>query len=277
VEGRLGLVERSFNTNYSIPRERPGYEWLNFNAGVRQQVVDSFDTVTTSIGLNESKYRPFGIREFRYVDFKRDDFDVASQSGTTALLIPGVRWSLRRTDDPVNVSRGFDVSLDLRAASRDVLSDVSLFRAQFDAAGVRALPLGFRFLGRASLGGLISDDFLALPPAQRFFAGGDASVRGYAFQSLGPVNDTGSVVGGSLLGVASAELERFLTRKWGVAAFVDAGNAFAGAGSTTSLAIGIGLGVRWRSPIGPVKVDFAHPLEDGEEDLRLHVRIGPDF
>lgn len=278
VEGRVGLVERSFNTHYRMPRARPAHEWLNFNAGVRQMVVDAFDTVTMTIGLNETKLRPFGIREFRYLAFKRDDFEVASRAGLATLFIPGVRWSLRRTDSPVNVSRGYELALDLRGASREMLSDVSLFRAQLDAVGVRTLPLGFRFLGRTSLGALVTDDFLGLPPPQRFFTGGDESIRGHAFQSLGPTDPTGAVVGGAFLGVVSAELQRDLTRDWGLAGFVDAGNAFEGTEFTdTRLAIGIGLGLRWRSPIGPVKVDLAHPLAVGPGDLRLHVRVGPDF
>jgi translocation and assembly module TamA len=124
----------------------------------------------------------------------------------------------------------------------------------------------------------MTDDFLALPPPQRFFTGGDESIRGHAFQSLGPRGPGGAVVGGSFLGVVSAELQRDLTRDWGLAGFVDAGNAFEGTRLTaTRLAVGVGLGLRWRSPIGPVKVDLAHPLAIGPEDLRLHLRVGPDF
>ena len=130
---------------------------------------------------------------------------------------------------------------------------------------------------RGRLGALWAGEFDQLPPSERFFAGGDSSIRGYDIDSLGPVDASGQVIGGNKLGVISAEVDYYFTERWGFAVFVDSGNAFGGDGSSTGLQTGVGAGVRWRSPIGPIRVDIAHPLDDPSNNFRLHLRIGPDL
>ena len=117
--------------------------------------------------------------------------------------------------------------------------------------------------------------FEELPASVRFFAGGDNSIRGYAYQSLGPKDDQGDVVGGRNLLVGSVELERRLLDKWGVALFADSGNAFDRA--HVDPRTGIGIGIRWRSPVGPVRLDIAHPLNDSKDTFRIHFSMGPEL
>ena len=102
-------------------------------------------------------------------------------------------------------------------------------------------------------------------------------MRGYDIDSLWPVDADNEVIGGSYLTVFSAEVEHYFTESWGFAAFVDSGNAFGGEGSSTGFQTGIGVGLRWRTPVGPIRVDIAHPLDDASNDFRLHLRIGPEF
>ena len=110
----------------------------------------------------------------------------------------------------------------------------------------------------------------------RFFAGGDRSVRGYGYQTIGPLNSDGRVIGGKSLLVASTEVEHYFTRNWGMAAFVDAGNAFSGVDYQPK--IGAGLGVRWRSPVGMIRVDLGTPIHNSQaHGIELHLVIGPDL
>ena len=102
-------------------------------------------------------------------------------------------------------------------------------------------------------------------------------MRGYDYESLGPTDDQGNVIGGSHMLVGSVELDQRVWRNWSVAAFVDSGNAF---DSFTNLHLktGIGAGIRWYSPLGPVRVDIAFPQDkDAPDDWRLHVTLGPDL
>ena len=130
------------------------------------------------------------------------------------------------------------------------------------------------------------DDFHALPPPLRFFAGGDQTIRGYSYQSLGPkvnrcgfdADDPGRcadfVIGGKHLAVLSAEFERDIRPQWSIAGFVDSGNAFTDT-SRFRAATGVGIGVRWRSPVGLVRVDLGHGLDEGAKTISLHLVIGP--
>ena len=133
-----------------------------------------------------------------------------------------------------------------------------------------------RLILRGSAGATWTNDFSELPPQLRFFAGGDRSVRGYGYQSIGPKNAYGRVIGGKNLLVGSTEVEHYFTKKWGMAAFVDAGNAFDGTDYRPK--IGAGLGVRWLSPVGMIRVDLGVPVHNPDDHgVELHVVIGPDL
>jgi translocation and assembly module TamA len=140
-----------------------------------------------------------------------------------------------------------------------------------------AFPLGEanRLLARADLGFTLKEDFEELPASVRYFAGGDNSVRGYGFETLGPTNEEGDVIGGSYLATFSVEFDRLISKKWSVAAFVDTGNAFDSL--DFDFKTGVGLGLRWYSPLGPIRLDVAHPLDDPDRDYRLHITLGPDL
>ena len=101
-------------------------------------------------------------------------------------------------------------------------------------------------------------------------------MRGHGFQSIGPETSYGRVLGGTNLLVASAEVEHYFTRNWGIATFLDAGNAFDGTDYRPKL--GTGLGVRWRSPVGMIRVDLGTPIHDSQRHgVMLHLVIGPDL
>jgi translocation and assembly module TamA len=121
----------------------------------------------------------------------------------------------------------------------------------------------------------VKDELEALPATVRFFTGGDTSVRGYGFETIGPLDDEGEVTGGSNLAVFSVEFDRQVAGNWAVAGFVDTGSAFNG--KDAEFKTGIGIGIRWYSPLGPIRIDVAHPLDDPDRDLRLHITLGTDL
>jgi translocation and assembly module TamA len=122
---------------------------------------------------------------------------------------------------------------------------------------------------------MVVDDFDALPPELRFFAGGDRSIRGFDYQQIGETNAQGDVIGGEYLAAASVEYEHYFWGNWGAAAFVDAGDAFK---SHFDANVGAGLGVRWKSPIGLLRLDVARPVvSDFDHSWRIHLVIGPDI
>jgi translocation and assembly module TamA len=130
-------------------------------------------------------------------------------------------------------------------------------------------------LARIDLGGTVTHQLRDLPPSIRFFSGGDQSVRGFEYRSLGPVDEFGNVIGGRVLAVGSIEFDREIIRRFGIAGFVDVGNAMDR--FEWSLERSVGGGVRWLSPVGLVRLDLAFAVSRDGHPLRFHLTVGPDL
>jgi translocation and assembly module TamA len=276
AELRASLLEQSMSGEYQIPRAHPADEWLSLQLGVKRKNADNFESNESQVGIADTVRRPFGILETRFIHLDHQAFDIGHDNRASTLLIPGMRWTKTTTNDALYPTRGYSASFEVRGGSGAMLSDVNFVRALASVRAVREFAPRWRFLGRIDAGASWDDNFGALPPTERFFAGGDLSVRGYAFEDLGPEDRRGRVIGGRYLGVFSTEIERSVARRWALASFVDGGNAFGGSGRDTGLKLSVGAGLRWRSPLGPARIDLAHPLDD-DVVVRLHVRIGPDL
>lgn len=184
----------------------------------------------------------------------------------------------RRLDSALLPTEGYSLSLQGGAGrSHGNASDSGWFQRAYGRLTVYR-PLGQSWYGQArvELGQVFLPRGVAAPDSQLWRAGGDDSVRGYAYRSLGPVTD-GVVGSGPVLMTGSLELARPFTTSmpslWG-AVFIDAGragNSFGG----LSPALGYGAGIRWRSPVGPLRLDLAWGQE--VRKLRLHFSVGIAF
>ncbi len=139
----------------------------------------------------------------------------------------------------------------------------------------------FVFAVRGRLGAIYGDERDDLPIAKRFFAGGGGSIRGFGYKRAGPIAIDDSPVGGSSVAEINAELRWRINEDFGAVAFVDAGGAFPGSfpKDDVEFFVGAGVGVRYYSPIGPVRLDVATPITGraGEPDLQIYVSIGQAF
>ena len=200
---------------------------------------------------------------------------MADDSGDSNLLIPGASWVRTWGQEFVNVLDGLRFDIGVRGASVNLASDTDFLQIRGGIKFITSLGSRNRLLVRGNFGTTETSDFGQLPSSIRFFAGGSQSVRGYGYEELGPTNDNGEVVGGKHLLTGSIEFEHFFSDNWGAAVFLDAGNAIDNLND--DLEQGAGFGFRWRSPVGPVRIDFANAISTDEQDWRLHVSIGPDL
>ncbi len=276
-ELRLSAPHSSLKTEYTIPLERPSKDSLSFSAQ-----GDRFDTDTRrgerlllnsarSVGLDNHWRRTIGI------DYSYEDFEVGAQDDNALLLVPYVSWSQLRSDGLYYIQRGHRINLRFEGAAEQLLSSTSYLQAHTNNKLIHGLGDGnWRILTRMELGATLAQSLIELPASKRFFAGGDNSIRGFAWEEIGPQDSTGAVIGGRFLAVGSIELERLLTEKWSAAVFADAGNAF-DPDYTTDIEYSVGFGVRWHSPVGPIRVDLASALSKDEPSVRLHIVIGPEL
>jgi translocation and assembly module TamA len=270
---RFSKIKNAFSVQYKIPVKNVETDRLVFSGTAESEDV-SADGNTTRYTLGASLNDLWGPFQRRlYINFQHENFSIGEDDDTVDYLIPGASLSQLRADDALFPRRGYSWSADVRGSAQTLLSETSFVRSE---AAIRlVLPLGerARLVSRGQIGGIAVEDFSKLPLTERFFAGGDQSVRGYAYQRLGPTDDSGEVVGGRYLSVVSAEVDYLFIGNFGAAVFVDAGNA--DDNFPPDLYTGAGIGFRWRSPVGMLRVDFAHPFTDSDDKFRIHISIGP--
>ncbi|HZX33156.1 MAG TPA: autotransporter assembly complex family protein [Rhodocyclaceae bacterium] len=186
-------------------------------------------------------------------------------------LVPDGMWTWRQVDSLIAPRHGFVLQARVGGAAQALLSDQDFVRLY--GRYQQFLPVGRRdvFTFRAELGQTLAKSRQGIPQEYLFRAGGTNSVRGYSYQSLG-VKEGSAVVGGRTLATASAEYTHWLDERWGVAAFVDAGDA-ADSRKGFRPALGYGLGARWKSPAGPVAVDLAYGQRSDRFQLHFSLAI----
>lgn len=273
----LSQRQQTLNATYSIPREKdPLNQRYDIYAVVDREENSGIRTLSSRTGAQWVRnFNRWTTSLFSEYLVERSQYGDAPAS-TRHFWLFGARAGLQRLDDPLFPTRGFVLSTELSTAARPLLSSASLLRGRVLLGGL--YPIGNWILkGRVEAGAIDTNNFDDIPKTLRFFAGGDQSVRGYAYESLGPTDSTGQVIGGQYLLVGSAEIMHPLeTRNWYIAAFVDHGNAFNNV-NDMALKTGAGLGVRWRSPIGAVRIDIAYPFNGTSHTPRLHLGIGAAF
>ena len=174
------------------------------------------------------------------------------------------------------MTRGWRATGKYQFASDALLSDTTLHRVTADLKGIHSLGDSVRGIVRAGGGALGTDDILDIPVSLRFFAGGDQSVRGYDYESIGPRDALGNLVGGLYQAEASIEFDYRFAERWLVAAFADRGAAFNGS-SDAEFVTGVGAGIRWLSPIGPLRLDFAWGVSTDDMPFNVHFYMGPEL
>jgi translocation and assembly module TamA len=213
-----------------------------------------------------------------FAEYQTSKLENPSGVTQSSALSANYHWIWRDVDNVLLPTRG--LTANLQAAVGRSFSDAAA-SGPFGRAYARVTwyqPLGNAWYAtlRGEAGHVQAASGVVLPDTLLFRAGGDESVRGYAYRSLGPkVNDV--LFSGKMLLTGSAEIARPISPNYPAfwwAAFVDAGSA-ADRWSDLSLATGYGLGLRWRSPVGPLRLDVAY----GEQvrALRLHLSVGIAF
>lgn len=276
IESALSEPRQALEATYRIPHTDPLDDVIELTAGLQGREVEDTDSLTATTGIRHA-LKVFDGWSFGYgVSAEFERYTLGSESEKdVAYLLPATSISRTVLEPGVDPLRGYSLWTAIDFSDRVVGAPADLLRWRGSARWLT--PLGgarTTLLTRLELGAIWTDGFNQVPSALRFYAGGDLSIRGYDYESLAPRDANGKLLGGRYLSVGSVEISRRVRESWRVAAFVDAGGAFTE--KHDDFYQSAGLGVRWLSPIGQIRVDLATPLMDrSHSGVKLHISMGP--
>ena len=203
-----------------------------------------------------------------------DDPDTPTAYRYATFAFPALRAEYIDVDDKLFPRRGIGGSLILRGGVEGAGSDATFAQVHARASWFKGMGERNRLIVRGEIGHTFTDALTAMPPSLRFYAGGDRSIRGYEWREVGPRIGDFSIGAKNVL-TGSVEFERYFTESWGGAVFVDSGSAFNG--TEADWHTGVGVGVRWKSPVGPLRFDVARGLDHPDSPFTIGLSIGAEF
>jgi translocation and assembly module TamA len=294
---RLAQIEQKLDGEVSLPQWRGPQQTLKMGADIYNENTDAFNE--TGVGTRFDITRRYGRAVYNTsyrtlgasLDVARvrdatsaggETYGVARDLVTVATL---AALALDRSDDPLNPKRGWRV--EARTEPTVIFGETRTQFLKTQVQGSAYLPIGALantvLAGRLKLGAIVGGTIPGVPASRRFFAGGGGSVRGYAYQAIGPRLDDNTPVGGVSLAEASFEVRQKVTQRWSGVAFVDVGGVGGsnrvGLPSRDDFSAGVGFGVRYDLGFGPIRADIAFPLDkrDGDPAFQLYLSIGQSF
>jgi len=203
-----------------------------------------------------------------FTEYKFEHFESGDQPETTTRLFSmGGRVEGMFIENKPYPKKGWSAHIELRGAPNLIWSDTRYLRLHLKSRRLFPVRDKGRFILRGEIGLANVADFEFYPNSLRFFAGGDQSVRGYDWKSLGPKDKSGQVVGGKNVLSASLEYNYQVHEKWLAAIFLDMGNAYNS--RLDKLYFGAGFGARWLSPVGMIRTDLGWPINEDNKQTKL--------
>ena len=273
---------KSYIAQYRIPAFKWLDGWYGFAVRAYDEQTDYIDTrrleliASRSGQISERWTAVASLHALR----ERWGYDQRDRAGEpiyqySTLTYPQITGHYIGVDDRLFPRAGFSGNVSLRGGVEGAGSDATFSQVQAVVRWYRGTGDDSRLLVRGEFGATYTDDLVAMPPSLRFFAGGDRSIRGYAFREVGPRLGNRFALGAKSVITGSVEYERYLPdSNWGGAVFVDSGSAF---DYDPDFRTGVGVGLRWRSPVGAVRVDIARGLDDPDSGFQLYLNIGTDL
>ena len=278
IETQVSRDEQLVDFSYKLPLAKNALEhYYVFQGGYKRTDLNDTESNTTTFMVSRF-WEPYGgWLKAVHLTFKLDDFTQGEQHGRAVLLYPGVTFSKTRARGGSMPSWGDSQRYTLLWSDDIWGSDVSFVAAEMQHTLIRSYAQRHRFVLRSHLGWVSTKDFENLPPDLRYFAGGDRSLRGYSYESISPRDSSGALTGATKLMTASLEYQYKVFGKWWGAAFVDVGDAVDHI-KDVDLKKGVGLGIRWESPLGPIKFDIARPVGSGApKQWEFYIGLGPEL
>ncbi|SIO93516.1 autotransporter assembly complex protein TamA [Vibrio spartinae] len=271
----LSNPEQLVTASYKIPLEDVLNQYYELQYGLKR--VDKLDTKSIESNLSIERHWRLsnGWHRTLFTRYLIENYELGTLDDVGQFVLPGITFSRTRVRGKRLLTWGDKETLTLEYGNKNLHSETDILRIRAGTSWIRTYEERHRGLFRLRGGANLVDDFNQVSPSLRFFAGGDNSIRGYSYESISPRDAKGALSGAKYLATASLEYQYNLYDNWWAALFYDYGDAF---NSTPNWKRGTGVGVRWVSPIGPVRLDLAWGLDSTPGDeFHIHFTLGPDL
>lgn len=279
LSNRLALSEneQSLEASYRLPLREVSRDFYQFQFGVKN--FSNEDGEGQDYTMAAERHWLLGNQWYRTASLRwmYSEYTQAEQDDRSNLIMPGLSFSRSRSQGSMMPSRGDRLFASIETSERAWGSDSRFIRLRGRANYINSWGSDHRFIGRLDAGAILLEQATALPPSLRFFAGGDNSIRGYGYETIAPRDEENRLLGGRYMLTSTAEYQYRVTGNWWLATFLDYGSSWS---QDPDWKQGVGLGLRWASPIGPVRLDFAWGLDteaDQGTSFQLHFSLGPEL
>lgn len=266
--------EQTLTASYRIPLEDVLNDYYRIHYGMKR--VDSRDTksIESNLALERHWKLDNDWNRTIFIRYLLENYEQGLQDDNAQFLLPGITFSRIRARGGAMPTWGDSQYITLEYGSENALSETDVIRVLGGMKWIRSAGENHRGLFRIDGGANFADDFDKLSPSLRFFAGGDNNLRGYGYESISPKDESGALTGAKYIVTTSLEYQYRLYGNWWGALFYDYGDAF---NDTPEFKRGTGVGVRWASPVGPIRLDFAWGLDKDPTDFKIHFSLGPEL
>jgi translocation and assembly module TamA len=274
AELAISKPEQNLSFEYHIPLDSPLDQSLNLTSSWKRKIVEDTDSRVGTLGFFFSdRYQETWVANYGATLNDESYQQGSADRKHVQYVMPGINFTQLVVPTGVDPLSGRKFWFDIRGSAQPLGADTAFLRGN---AGYKQIfnPFGKQLLiARVELGIINTDDIDEIPATQRFFTGGDQTVRGFDFESLAPRDADDELIGGKYLNVASVEYSIKVADEWRAAVFTDAGRAFNDRDEPWHQSAGVGA--RWLSPVGQIRVDVAFPINDEVTGWRLHIFMGP--
>ncbi|MBM4928638.1 outer membrane protein assembly factor [Vibrio parahaemolyticus] len=271
----LSKPEQTITAGYKIPLDDVLREYYQLQFGLKHLDNRDTESLESNLAVERHWLTDGGWHKTVYVRHLYENFSQGLQDDGVQFVLPGATFSRTRVRGGSMPMWGDKQSVTVEYGEPALLSETRVLRLLGRSSWIRGIGENHRGLFRLEGGANITEEFEKLSPSLRFFAGGDNNIRGYGYESISPVDESGALTGAKYILSSTLEYQYRVYGNWWAATFYDIGDAF---NDTPEWKSGAGVGIRWASPVGPVSFDFAWGLDEKpNNEFRIHFSLGPEL
>lgn len=280
AQAKISEIYDKYEADYTIPGKHPATDYFKIKMGLFEDEYSEKRTRIYETGLSQVQQIHHDWQRQLNLSYFHERYNafMTNEIIQSKLVLPSITFIQIKRDDATAPTHGRRIEVTLRGGVDALLSDTTFLQGYLQVKWLHTFNSTLKTLVRAELGATLPNDVEDLPLSQRFFAGGDASLRGFGYRTLPyevDKNGTTHPAGGAYLAVGSIELIKTLREPFGMFTFLDVGNAFRRVNNQIEL--GTGIGVEWHTRLGPIKIAIAKPLTKDKDAWRIHASFGPEL